>query len=94
MPKYSPLRPNNPSHANQPMTYMGPPNQEELQRDAMRHLSGNRNFASEPDSRFTSGAPSINQPSDRQRKNRKKKRVEEKKRDAKVKIDTSKIFKE
>ena len=55
-PKYTPLTPSNPKHANQPMTYAGPPNEEELTRDAMRHRSGNRNFAHEVgwDSRITS----------------------------------------
>lgn len=42
------------------MTYAGPPNEEELARDAMRHMSGNRNFTNEPymDSRVTSLAQS------------------------------------
>lgn len=49
---------------------------------------------SEPDSRFASATQSQQQPSERQKKHRKEKRVKDKKRDAKVKIDTSKIFKE
>jgi hypothetical protein len=46
MPKYSPMRDSNPKHANQPMTYAGPPTNEELYRDQNRHMSGNRNFDS------------------------------------------------
>ena len=93
MPKYSPLREPNPGHSNLPMTYSGPPNQEELQRDAKRHLSGNRNFTSELDSRFASAAQS-QAPSERQRRQRKRKRADEKKRDAMAKVDARKLFKE
>ena len=58
-PKYTALTPSNPKHANQPMTYAGPPNEEEMTRDAMRHMSGNRNFAHEP--YMDSGVTSLQQ---------------------------------
>jgi hypothetical protein len=47
VPKYSPARPAKQGAANTPMSYSGPPTQEEMQRNAKRHLSGNRNFAGE-----------------------------------------------
>mmetsp|Transcript_28193 Transcript_28193/g.42685 ORF Transcript_28193/g.42685 Transcript_28193/m.42685 type:complete len:114 (+) Transcript_28193:1237-1578(+) len=46
VPKYSPARNPKPGSANVPMSYAGPPNQEELARNRDRHLSGNRNFHS------------------------------------------------
>jgi hypothetical protein len=45
--KYSPVRLANPGQNNVPMSYAGPPNEEELKRNANRHLSGNRNFTTE-----------------------------------------------
>ena len=44
VPKYSPARARKPGAGNVPMSYAGPPNQEELTRNARRHESGNRNF--------------------------------------------------
>ena len=45
--KYSPVRIANPGQNNVPMSYAGPPNEEELKRNANRHLLGNRNFTTE-----------------------------------------------
>ena len=42
--KYSPVRNPNPGHQNVPMSYAGPPSQEELMRNHARDQSGNRNF--------------------------------------------------
>jgi hypothetical protein len=47
VPKYSPARQPKAGASNTPMSYSGPPNEEEMQRNAKRHLSGNRNFANE-----------------------------------------------
>lgn len=44
VPKYSPARQPKPGASNVPMSYAGPPNQEEMNRNALRHASGNRNF--------------------------------------------------
>jgi len=44
VPKYSPVRNPKPGQANTPMTYAGPPNKEELNRNAKRPENGNRNF--------------------------------------------------
>ena len=44
-PKYSPARAPNPGSSNIPMSYAGPPTTEEMQRDAHRHVSGNRTFS-------------------------------------------------
>ena len=44
VPKYSPARQPKPGASNVPMSYAGPPNQEEMNRNASRYASGNRNF--------------------------------------------------
>ena len=45
-PKYSPARNQKPGAQNIPMSYSGPPTQQEMSRNQSRHHSGNRNFAS------------------------------------------------
>lgn len=47
VPKYSPVRAPKSGASNTPMSYSGPPNKDELKRNAKRHLSGNRNFVGE-----------------------------------------------
>lgn len=44
VPKYSPVRGRDPGSQNTPMSYTGPPTQDELNRNAGRQESGNRNF--------------------------------------------------
>lgn len=44
VPKYSPARNFKPGQQNVPMSYAGPPNEEEMMRHRNRHQTGNRNF--------------------------------------------------
>lgn len=44
VPKYSPARAPRDGASNIPMSYSGPPTKQEMNRNYMRHMSGNRNF--------------------------------------------------
>jgi len=50
VPKYSPARQPKPGASNIPMSYAGPPSHEEMNRNAQRYASGNRNFTIHLDS--------------------------------------------